>query len=105
MLDIKKLLTKMLKNTPQIRYGGKSMGSCAANTYTDVAVTFRSPMKGTPVVVCSLRSTSTAGALGSFTISAINPTASGFTARVFNNTSAARSPAMDYIAFYGGGTA
>lgn len=104
MLNVKKMLTKILNNTPEIRHETDiSLGQVAANSYQDFPITFDSPMKGKPTVVCSLLSTSTAAAIGSFTVSAINATATGFTCRVFNNATSARTPAMSYIACYGGG--
>lgn len=105
MLDVKKLLAKMLKNMPAIRHGGfVSLGQISANSYKDFKIVFDEPMNGVPVVVCSLYSTATNSAIGSITASAINPTANGFTCRVFNNSTSARTPALSYVAFYGGGT-
>lgn len=105
MLDVKKLLTKMLKNMPEIRHGtATNLGTAAANTYTDKAITFDEPMNGVPTVVCQFYSTATAGGMGGLTVSAINPTKNGFTARIFNNTSSGRAPAIEWVAFYGGGT-
>lgn len=69
-----------------------------ANSYTDVSVTFAKPFSSAPSVICGIYSSSTAGAIGSFTVSAINITATGFTARYFNNSSSARTPAGRYIA-------
>lgn len=104
MLDIKKLLEKMLKNMPEIRHGDcVSLGQISANSYKDFSIVFDEPMNGVPMVVCSLYSTATAAAIGSITASAINPTANGFTCRVFNNATSARTPALSYVAFYGGG--
>ena len=86
---------------PQIRKGYKSLGEVAANSYRDVAVTYSPAMSGTPNVVISMVSTSTSPTMGGIAVSAINSSASGFTCRVFNNTSSARSPAIEYIAIYG----
>lgn len=103
MLDIKKMLAKMLKNMPEIRHGGcVLLGQISANSYKDFSIVFDEPMNGVPMVVCSLYSTATAAAIGSITASAINPTANGFTCRVFNNATSARTPALSYVAFYGG---
>ena len=104
MLDIKRLLTKILRNTPQIRHGTGSLGAVPANSYKDFSISFSSSMKGVPTVVCMMLSTSTSPTMGSITVSAINASASVFTCRVFNNTSSQRTPAMEYVAFYGGGT-
>ena len=103
MLDIKKLLIKILKNTPQIRTGYVSAGSVPANSYADIPITFDSTMAGTPYVIVNLVSTATTPTIGSFQACAFNADASGFTARIFNNTSSARSPAIRYVAMYGGG--
>lgn len=103
MLDIKKLLIKILKNTPEIRTGYVSAGSVPANSYADIPITFDSAMAGTPYVIINFVSTSTSPTMGSFQVSANNADATGFTARIFNNTSSARSPAIRYVAMYGGG--
>ena len=102
MLDLKKLLTKIIKNTPQVRHRFTSLGAVPANSYKDFTVTFSSAMKGEPSVVCSMYSTSTSPTMGGLTVSAINPSSTGFTCRVFNNTSSQRTPAIEYIAIYGG---
>lgn len=103
MLDIKKLLTKVLKNTPEIRTGYETIGSVPANSYTDFSITFGSAMAGTPRVIVNLVSTATTPTMGSFHACAINASTTGFTVRIFNNTSSARSPAIRYVAMYGGG--
>ena len=103
MLDIKKLFLKILKNTPEIRTGYESVGSIPANSYTDVPITFGSTMGGTPRVFVDLVSTATTPTIGSFHACAISASTTGFTVRIFNNTSSARSPAIRYVAMYGGG--
>lgn len=70
----------------------------SAGSYTDVSVTFPREYDTVPSVICGIYSSSTAGAIGSFTISAINITTTGFTARYFNNSSSERTPAGRYIA-------
>lgn len=102
MLNIKKALTKILRNMPEIRYGYASAGSVPANSYVDVPVTFASPMEGTPYVFANLVSSSTSPTMGSFETCAIEPSKTGCTVRVFNNTSSARTPAIRYLAVYGG---
>lgn len=102
MLNVKKLLTKILRNTPEIRCGYLSIGSVPANSYVDVPVTFDSPMKGTPYTYTNLVSTSTSPTMGSFEACAIDSSKTGCTVRVFNNTSSARTPAIRYLALYGG---
>lgn len=103
MLNIKKALTKILRNMPEIRYGYVSAGSVPANAYVDVPITFGSPMKGTPYVFTNMASSSTSPTMGSFETSAIDPSKTGCTVRVFNNTSSARTPGIRYLALYGGG--
>lgn len=82
-----------------IRCASESLGQVSANSYKDFTITFTPAMSKTPVVVAMMLSTSTSPTMGSITVSAINPTAAGFTARVFNNTSSARMPAIAYIAY------
>ena len=102
MLNIKKALTKILRNMPEIRYGYVSAGSVPANTYVDVPITFGSPMKGTPYVFTNLVSSSTSPTMGSFETCAIDQSNTGCTVRVFNNTSSTRTPGFRYLALYGG---
>lgn len=85
---------------PQIRKGYVSLGSVPANSYKDTTVTFDSALPGKPAVLCSMVSTSTSPTMGSISVSPINVSASGFTCRAFNNTNAARSPGVEYIAIY-----
>ena len=82
-----------------IRCASNSLGSVGANAYKDFTITFSSPMATTPTVVAMMLSTSTSPTMGSITVSAINATTTGFTARVFNNTSSSRTPAITYIAY------
>ena len=69
-----------------------------ANSYKDLTVPFNKTFSSVPTVVCSIYSTATAGALGSVSVSAINITTTGFTARVFNAGSSPRTPAVSWIA-------
>ena len=87
---------------PQIRKGYESLGTIPANSYQDIPITFSSAMAGSPAVICSMVSTSTSPTMGSIAVSPINVSASGFTCRVFNNTSNPRAPGCEYIAIYGG---
>ena len=82
-----------------IRCDSTSLGQVGANAYKDFTITFSSAMATTPTVVAMMVSTSTSPTMGSITVSAINATTTGFTARVFNNTSSARTPAIAYIAY------
>lgn len=85
---------------PQIRKGYADLGSVSANSYKDVTVTFDSALPGKPAVLCSMVSTSTSPTMGSISVSPIYVSASGFTCRVFNNTSNPRSPGVEYLAIY-----
>ena len=82
-----------------IRCDSSSLEQVGANAYKDFTITFSSPMATTPTVVAMMVSTSTSPTMGSITVSAINATTTGFTARVFNNTSSSRTPAIAYIAY------
>lgn len=95
---LKRAIIDLAKRTIEVRHGYASIGSVPANGYTDVYIAFSANMSGVPTVVCSLVSTSTAGAIGSLEAAAIETTESGFTARVFNAGSTARSPGLNYIA-------
>lgn len=84
--------------TPQMQEGTIATTSVSANSYTDVSVTFPKAMSGTPIVVCSVVSTSTAGAIGSITAAVTRTSTTGFTCRIFNAGSTARTPAVNWIA-------
>lgn len=84
--------------TPQMQAGNIGATSVSANSYTDVAVTFSKAMSGTPIVVCCVVSTSTAGAIGSITATVTSTSTTGFTCRIFNAGSTARTPAVNWIA-------
>ena len=84
--------------TSQMQAGTIAGTSVSANSYTDVSVTFSSEMSDVPIVVCSVVSTSTAGALGSITSAVTSTSTTGFTCRIFNAGSTARTPAVNWIA-------
>ena len=84
--------------TSQMQAGTIAATSVSANSYTDVSVTFSSAMSGTPTVVCGVVSTSTAGAIGSITSAVTSTSTTGFTCRIFNAGSTARTPAVNWIA-------
>lgn len=84
--------------TSQMQAGNINATSVSANSYTDVSVRFSSAMSGTPIVVCSVVSTSTAGAIGSITSAVTSTSTTGFTCRIFNAGSAARTPGVNWIA-------
>lgn len=81
-----------------IQMGSVSSISVAANSYTEVAITFSPTMASVPVVLATLESASTAGAIGSLEVVTNNITTSGFTARLFNAGSQARVPGFRWIA-------
>ena len=89
-----------LDELPEVRTGSIASTSVTANSYKDVSVTFSPAMTGVPIVVASLISTSTAGAIGSIEVATNNITASGFTCRIFNAGSSDRTPAVNWIAIY-----
>lgn len=78
--------------------GALSVGAVSANSYKDIAVSYGKTFASTPTVVVCLSSTATAGAIGSITACPINETTTGFTLRVFNAGTSARSPAVRWIA-------
>ena len=84
--------------TSQMQAGTIAGTSVSANSYTDVSVTFSSEMSDVPIVVCSVVSTSTAGAIGSITSAVASTSTTGFTCRIFNAGSTARTPAVNWIA-------
>lgn len=86
----------------EIQIGSVASTTIPAGSYVDIPVTFDATMGGTPMVLCSLYSASTSSDLGSFSVAGIDPTASGFTCRVFNNSSNSRAPGIRYAAFYVG---
>jgi hypothetical protein len=85
-------------NASRIQTGTLSSVSVSASSYTDIAVTFTTPMPSTPVVVCSLVSLSTASAIGSMEVAAINASKTGFTCRIFNDSASTRAPGVSWIA-------
>jgi phage-related protein len=89
-----------LEELPEVRTGSIASTSVTANSYKDVSVTFSPAMTGVPIVVASLISTSTAGAIGSLEVATNNITASGFTCRIFNAGASNREPAVNWIAIY-----
>lgn len=92
-------LLKFIGNRLEHIQGGYLSGQTVnANSYLDRDVTFPKAYSTTPIVLANIASTSTAGAVGSISVAAINITTTGFTLRVFNAGSANRSPALQWIA-------
>lgn len=83
---------------PEIQGGLTNSINVNANSYTDVTIVFDTEFSAVPNVVVSIYSTSTAGAIGSLTASALDVTTKNFKVRVFNAGSASRSPAVNWIA-------
>lgn len=84
--------------TPQIQGGITAPTSVGANSYTDVTVNFSPAMSATPIVTCSLYSTSTAGAIGSLSVAVYSVSQSSVTFRIFNAGSSGRQPGVYWIA-------
>lgn len=84
--------------TPQIQAGNTGAIYVNANSYTDVQINFSPAMSAAPTVICSLNSTSTAGAIGSITPAVYSVSTTGATIRVFNAGTGNRTPAVNWIA-------
>lgn len=79
--------------------GYSSLGAVAANSHVDFTVTLPSGMFTTqPIVIVNLVSSSSNAAFGSVSVSILNVTATQFTARVFNASSTAFTPGLNYFA-------
>ena len=87
-----------IANLPEIQIGDTGGISVSANSYADKSVTFSPAMKSVPRVAVSLSSTSTAGAIGSISVSVFNETVNGCTIRVFNAGASSRSPGVHWVA-------
>ena len=82
----------------RIQAGFLALGNVEASSYLDTPITFPNAYSSAPNVVCSLYSASTSSKMGLVSISAINITTTGFTARVFNNDTAVRTPGISWVA-------
>ena len=82
----------------KVQHGRITAGNVSSNTWKDFEVTFAEPFASAPHVICGLNSASTGYGLGSVSVSAHDVTVNGFTARMFNNDSATRSPNIEWIA-------
>ena len=94
--DSKSTIEQIMERLPAS--GTASAGSVTAGSYKDVSVSFGMTFNTVPNVVACIKSTSTASEIGRMTVSPINVTATGFTARVFNSGASDRSPAINWIA-------
>lgn len=78
---------------------GHLVGSqVSANSYLDRAVTFNKTFPSAPNVTASLFSTGTAGNIGQISVAVKEISTTGCTLRVFNGSTAARTPAIEWIA-------
>jgi len=75
-----------------------NVSNVASHSYADYQVTFSKAFSSAPIVVVGMMSSSTGYGVGSVSVSAHSITATGFTARIFNNDSSARSPYIHWIA-------
>lgn len=98
MLSIKAIQAKILRQILNMETGKLASATIPANSYLDRAVSFTRPFDAAPIVIPNMGSTSTSPTMGSITVSAINVTKTGFTVRVFNNTSAQRAPGISWVA-------
>lgn len=71
----------------------------AAGGYTDVSVTFPQAFQAAPIVTVCFETDSGAGAFGGCVAAVYGaPTATGFTARLYNSDSSKRSPRVVWTA-------
>lgn len=78
---------------------GKSVSvSVSASSYADVEITFSKEFSQVPQVMLGLVTGSTGAGSGSISVSPIETTTTGCTARVFNADSSGRAPAVRYLA-------
>lgn len=100
MLDVKKLLTKMMTGflpLANIASGYESVGSINANTYKDVTINHNLGTNQVHVVA-TLFSSGTAMNIGNTTISIHSISTNTAQVRVFNNRSSTLSPAIEWLA-------
>lgn len=69
-----------------------------SHSYDDYQVYFSKTFSSAPIVVVGMMSSSTGYGVGSVSVSAHSITTTGFTARIFNNDTSARSPYIHWIA-------
>lgn len=93
------------KGGAQFASGGINVGSVSAGSYKDYPHTFSGTFGGTPnVVVCTYESSAGTSASGNVARKAIvtKRSSTGFTVRLYNNSSSAWNPYVEYIAIYKG---
>ena len=87
------------ENVPAMMECGQiTVSNVASHSYADYQVTFTKTFSSAPIVVVGMMSSSTGHGSGSVSVSAHSITTSGFTARIFNNDTSARSPYIHWIA-------
>lgn len=89
----------MANNHPTMMECGQiAVSNISSHQYADYPVTFSKPFTSAPVVVAGMMSASTGYGVGSVSVSAHSITETGFTARIFNDDTAVRSPYVHWIA-------
>lgn len=83
---------------PVVDGGSVNFDSIASGNYAEKEITFTQVFSSAPIVVACLVSTSTAGAFGSVTCAVNSITATGCKVRIYNNSGAARTPDLRWIA-------
>ena len=100
MLDIKKLLTKMMTNflpKANIAHGYESVGTVNASSYKDVTINHNLGTNQVHVVA-TMFSSGTAVNIGNTTITVHDVSTNTAQVRVFNNRSTTLSPALEWLA-------
>lgn len=109
MLNIKKLLTKMLVSLKgkqnsigitTIARGYNGGASVPANSYKDFTISFGKTFPANPDVVVGFISESTAGAFGRCSCAVHSLTTTGCKIRMFNSDTVSRAPGFEWIAIY-----
>lgn len=84
---------------PHIESGHVNGTAVPANSYVDVVdIPFDTAFTSDPNVVCCLNSSSTSATIGSITVAILSVSVTKFSIRLFNDTSAQRAPAINWIA-------
>ena len=97
--DSRSTIEQILEQMPVVDRGTvTSIGTVAANTYTDVPVSFTKTFETVPTVLLTIQSSSVAGGMGRTMASAINATKTGFTLRFFNGDTSGRTPYCVWLA-------
>lgn len=88
-----------VSKVPGIRSGvvGQT-NTVTAGSYKDVSVSFGHTYGRNPTVIVGLNSSSTSPHLGSISVAVASVSTTGFTARLFNNSSSDRAPGFYWIA-------